>query len=83
MTPVLEQPSGNVDESAAFDRRHREQSGGYAGFERRQFSDSREELSPDAGELAQAIDDYKLRHRRRFINFEEMLHVIQSLGYHK
>jgi len=47
------------------------------------FSDSRDDLTPDAAELAQAIDDYKLRHRRRFINFEEMLHVVQSLGYRK
>jgi hypothetical protein len=83
MTTVLEQPSGGIDNSAALDRRNREMSGGYMGIERRQFSDSRDELSPDAGELAQAIDDYKLRHRRRFINFEEMLHVIKSLGYHK
>ncbi len=81
MTTVLEQPSGNAD--ATQERRHRELLGSYVGTERRQFCDSREELSPDAGELAQAIDDYKVRHRRRFINFEEMLHVIQSLGYHK
>lgn len=80
MTTVLEQPTG--DATLATDRRHRELVG-YAGVERRQFSDSREELSPEAAQLAQAIDDYKLRHRRRFINFEEMLHVIKSLGYSK
>ena len=34
-------------------------------------------------ELAQAIDQYKLRHRRRFITFEEMLAVVKSLGYHR
>lgn len=51
--------------------------------ERRQFSNSHEELSPDAAELAQAIDHYKLRHRRRFITFEEMLAVVKSLGYHR
>ncbi|MBN2218074.1 MAG: hypothetical protein JW719_11935 [Pirellulales bacterium] len=51
--------------------------------ERRQFANSHDELSPDAKELAQAIDGYKLRHRRRFITFEEMLSVIVSLGYHK
>jgi hypothetical protein len=49
--------------------------------ERRQFTNSHSELSPDAAELAQAIDGYKLRHRRRFITFEEMLSVIKSLGY--
>ncbi len=52
-------------------------------IERRQFADGYEELSPEASELARAIDGYKLRHRRRFIDFEEMLSVIQSLGYHR
>jgi hypothetical protein len=51
--------------------------------ERRQFVNSHEELSPDAAELARAIDQYKLFHRRRFITFEEMLGVIKSLGYHR
>ncbi len=51
--------------------------------DRRQFSNSHEELSPDARELATAIDDYKLSHRRRFITFDEMLDVIKSLGYSK
>jgi len=51
--------------------------------ERRQFSNSHEELSPNARELAMAIDAYKLRHRRRFITFEEMLALIESLGYAK
>ncbi len=51
--------------------------------ERRQFANSHDDLSPDAGELARAIDQFKLHHRRRFINFEEMLSVIKSLGYHK
>lgn len=51
--------------------------------ERRQFTNSHEELSPEARELAQAIDSYKLVHRRRFITYEEMLSVVKSLGYHK
>jgi len=51
--------------------------------ERRQFSNSHEELSPDAAELARAIDQYKLLHRRRFITYEEMLAVVKSLGYHQ
>lgn len=51
--------------------------------ERRQFSNSHDGLSPAAKELAQAIDGYKLRHRRRFITFEEMLHVVKQLGYSK
>ena len=51
--------------------------------ERRQFTNSHEELSPDARELARAIDEYKLVHRRRFITYEEMLGVIQELGYRR
>ena len=49
--------------------------------ERRQFTNSHEELSPEARDLAQAIDSYKLIHRRRFITYEEMLAVVKSLGY--
>jgi hypothetical protein len=51
------------------------------GRERRQFANSHDELSPEAAELARAIDGYKLQHRRRFITFEEMLAVVKSLGY--
>ena len=65
------------------DRRHREESLGAPVRERRQFSDSYDELSPAAQELAAAIDTYKLSHRRRFITYEEMLAVVKSLGYHK
>ncbi len=51
--------------------------------ERRQFGDSHADLSPEAAELARAIDRYKLHHRRRFITFEEMLAVVKSLGYRR
>jgi len=51
--------------------------------ERRQFANTHHDLSPEAGELARAIDEYKLHHRRRFITYEEMLSVVKSLGYHK
>ena len=63
--------------------RHAPQAGEAPGVERRQFTNSPEELSPDARELAQAIDAYKLHHRRRFITYEEMLTVVTSLGYSK
>jgi hypothetical protein len=53
------------------------------GRERRQFSNSHDGLSPEARELAMAIDEYKVRHRRRFITYEEMLAVVKNLGYHK
>jgi hypothetical protein len=53
------------------------------GVERRQFSNSYEDLAPRVRELAQAIDEYKLHHRRRFITYQEMLDVVESLGYHK
>lgn len=52
-----------------------------ASTERRQFVSSHEGLSPDAQELALAIDSYKLQHRRRYITFEEMLSVVKGLGY--
>ena len=65
------------------ERRQRETLPGAPGRERRQFADSHAELSPDARELANAIDGYKLSHRRRFITYEEMLAIVQSLGYHR
>ena len=51
--------------------------------ERRQFQDSREHLSSEVRELAAAVDEYKIRHRRRFITFEELYDVMIDLGYHK
>lgn len=54
-----------------------------AGFERRQFGNTHHGLSPDARELAEAIDGYKVANRRRYITFEEMLTVIHELGYTK
>ncbi len=41
------------------------------------------DLSPDARELALEIDRYKFRHRRRFINYEEILSIVKTLGYRK
>jgi hypothetical protein len=63
------------------DRRGPAQQDGGPMFERRQFANSYEELSPEAADLARAIDSYKVQHRRRFVTFEEMLAVIKSLGY--
>ena len=65
------------------DRRNYDCPGSPPNAERRQFSNSHNELTPDAKELATAIDEYKLVHRRRFITYEEMLGVVRSLGYHK
>jgi NTP pyrophosphatase (non-canonical NTP hydrolase) len=61
----------------------RSSGGDRPGVERRQFADGRSELSPEARELADAVDAYKRTHRRRFITHEEMVSVIKSLGYHK
>ncbi|MCE9528869.1 MAG: hypothetical protein K8R36_22720 [Planctomycetales bacterium] len=63
------------------DRRNYSAQAGAPGGERRQFTNTYEELSPEARELAQAIDAYKLMHRRRFITYEEMLGVVKGLGY--
>ena len=73
--------SSTIAPEAFIDRRSQVQPGAEPLFERRQFANSYEELSPDAAELARAIDGYKMQHRRRFITFEEMLAVIKSLGY--
>jgi len=72
-----------MTETPFIDRRSYAPDQGVPVRERRQFANSHSELSPDARELAVAIDEYKLRHRRRFITFEEMLWVITDLGYRK
>lgn len=51
--------------------------------ERRQFSPSYNSERPGVNDLARAVDEYKVRHRRRFITFEELYDVMLSLGYHK
>ena len=70
-------------ETSFVERRSYDPAVGRPGQERRQFANSYEELSSEACELAQAIDAYKLAHRRRFITYEEMLGVVKSLGYHR
>ena len=70
-----------TDESTFIDRRNAYAADDAPGRERRQFVNSHSELSPEAAELAQAIDSYKLTHRRRFLNFEEMLAIMKTLGY--
>jgi hypothetical protein len=73
-----------LSEPAPFvDRRSGSPAGEGQPRERRQFANSHDELSPAAQELARAIDGYKLMHRRRFITYEEMLSVVESLGYSK
>ncbi|MFK7819403.1 MAG: hypothetical protein AB8G99_11845 [Planctomycetaceae bacterium] len=53
------------------------------GVERRQFSTKHENDNPEIAELANAIDQYKIENRRRFITFEEIYNVIKGLGYHR
>ena len=77
MSQGLEELSTNFVERRSYDPGL-----GLPARERRQFANSYDELSPEARQLASAIDEYKLVHRRRFITYEEMLGVIKSLGYH-
>ena len=64
------------------DRRNTE-AGGHQGPERRQFRATPNTDRPEIAELASAVDQYKLDHRRRFITFEELHSVLTRLGYHK
>ena len=82
MSHGLEAPTAPHSDSF-IDRRNTNNGFSSPDAERRQFANSHSELSPDAQELAQAIDEYKLHHRRRFITYEEMLTVISELGYSK
>jgi hypothetical protein len=53
------------------------------GLERRQFSSNYQKLSPAGAELGKAIDSYKVAHRRRYITYDEILTVLESLGYRR
>jgi hypothetical protein len=79
MLQQIEQPGA---QSQFQDRRRSDQSS-ERGRERRQFCDGKRSSRPEVVELAEAVDDYKLRNCRRFITFEELFDVMQSLGYHK
>ncbi len=73
------QPVEALDESGFVDRR--QSSGKDRGIERRQFGNSYRDLTEQGRELAEAIDAYKVQHRRRYITTDEMLQVIRQLGY--
>lgn len=84
MTEILtEFVPGQIESRDFYDRRNPHAVEALPGRERRQFANSHEDLSPEARELALAIDGYKASHRRRFITYEEMLGVMKSLGYRK
>ena len=80
---LLDAPTAEKAQAGFVDRREPRVAGANVARERRQFTNSHEGLSPDAAELARAIDAYKARRRRRFINYEEMLAVVRELGYSK
>jgi hypothetical protein len=63
------------------ERRKRDEGGG--GQERRQFGNSYRDLSPRARELAEAVDKFKLENHRRYVTAEELLVVIDELGYRR
>lgn len=72
-----QKPAGFVD------RRSQSDAARPDGPERRQFQNTYNEERPEVAELARAVDQYKLMHRRRFITFEELYDVIAGLGYHR
>jgi hypothetical protein len=51
------------------------------GSERRQFAGNYNDLSPEGKQLSDAIDQYKLCHRRRVINPDELVAILQAAGY--
>jgi hypothetical protein len=81
---VMSQPSV-IEQPGAFfvERRQRDFGAAPSGAERRQFRDGDRSARPEVSELANAVDDYKIAHHRRFITFEELFDVMTSIGYHK
>lgn len=56
---------------------------GQSSGDRRQFGSSHQGLSEAGRELAQAIDRYKLENHRRYITCDEMLTILEGLGYRR
>jgi hypothetical protein len=73
-------PNVQSNELPFIDRRNRT-AGSQENGERRQFGNSYHNLSFEGKQLAEAIDAYKLEHRRRYITTDELLGVLGSLGY--
>ena len=78
----MEQQTAAVETPAFADRRSADRPVA-AGIERRQFRDGDRSSRPEVAEFADAIDEYKIKNRRRFITFDEVYDVFVSLGYHK
>ena len=68
---------------SAFIDRRRQAGARPDGPERRQFTNSHSSERSDVVELAEAVDRYKLLHRRRFITYDELYDVLTGLGYRK
>ena len=79
----MEQQTATVENQSFVDRREASTNTGVAGFERRQFRDGNRSSRPEVAEFADAIDEYKVTHRRRFVTFEELFDVMSGLGYHR
>ena len=73
----------NANGADRFIDRRRSQSGDRDRPERRQFGSSHAGLSDAGRELAFAIDQYKIQHHRRYLTCDEMLLVLERLGYAK
>lgn len=69
--------------TAEFQDRRRADRGSDSGADRRQFRDGNRSARPEVAEFADAVDNYKLRNRRRFITFEELYDVFVELGYQR
>jgi hypothetical protein len=76
-------PSSSAHSVAASFVDRRQQSQHAQGGERRQFGNSHHNLTIEGKTLAEAIDAYKVAHRRRYITTDELLQVLHQLGYEK
>ena len=79
----MEQQLTATVESPDFVERRSARPGNAPTGERRQFKDGNRSARPEVAEFADAVDQYKISNRRRFITFEELYDVMASLGYHR
>lgn len=78
MTCVITEPQGGCRSSLDWASNDEKTSNDF-----QQFNCAEENFAHEALELADALEKYKLIHRRRYISFEEILCILHTLGYRR
>ena len=78
MTCMITEPGGGSRSSLDWARPDEQTTNDFSAFSCPEGGYAQEAL-----ELADALEKYKLIHRRRYISFEEILCILHTLGYRR